>query len=295
MNKEKKMSLWKLWNLIDAQADESTYETLRSVNQRMDKLDYPLPKRTNYAYFLRIAGFILLPLLCTFLTYQITSRTLLSDAGMTECFVENGQKRQIVLPDGTEVWLNSGSWLLYPTQFQGNKREVFLNGEANFDVAKNPEKPFLVNTNYLIIQALGTKFNVQAYSGRPKTIATLEEGKVKVDTKTVPAESHILSPNEQLVYDNLTGQMTSQILDAAAVSLWKNGHLIFQNATLDEIFYTLSKHYNMQIQFDARKYDSRRITVRFSQNETLDEILNILHKIESDLNYTIKNNTIFIY
>ncbi len=172
---------------------------------------------------------------------------------------------------------------------------VYLSGEANFSVTKNPEKRFVVSTNNLNIEALGTVFNVQAYLDLPKITATLEEGKIKVETKTGHKQSLILMPNEQVIYDNKSQRFTKKTIDAKRVALWKDGYLIFQEASIGDILHTIEKRYDITVQFDSGKYEGRTFTVRFSPEETLPETLDILKEIIQDFNYVIKENTIYIY
>jgi ferric-dicitrate binding protein FerR (iron transport regulator) len=199
-----------------------------------------------------------------------------------------------VLPDNSQAWVNAGSMLIYPEKFSGDTRTVYLNGEANFSVAKDPEKPFIVSTNRINIEALGTVFNVQAYLDLPKITATLEEGKIRVETKSEHPQSLILLPNEQITYDHKTQLLVKKTVDARRVAMWKEGYLIFQEASLVEILRALEKRYNIVAQFDSGKYEGRTYTVRFSPEESLQETLDVLKEIIGGFNYKIKENTIYI-
>lgn len=290
---DKNASLENIWNNINAEADESTIRDLDLLHQKMNARHRI--KRINYSYIVRIAAMIMIPILCSYLTYFLTQKYSVKNVNMVECFVPYGEKKLIVLPDSSKVWVNSGSIIIYPEKFVGDTRTIYLNGEANFSVTKNPDKRFIVSTNNLNIEALGTIFNVRAYLDLPKITATLEEGKIKVETKTGSVQSMILKPNEQIIYDNKTQYLSKQIVDAKRVAMWKDGYLIFQEASFGDILHAIEKRYDVVIHFDAGKYEGRTFTVRFSPEETLPETLDILKEIIRDFNYKIKSNTIYIY
>lgn len=290
---DKNASLENIWNNINAEADESTIRDLELLHQKMNA-GHRI-KRINYSYIVRIAAMIMIPILCSYLTYFLTQKYSVKNVNMVECFVPYGEKKLIVLPDNSKVWVNSGSIIIYPEKFVGDTRTIYLNGEANFSVTKNPDKRFIVSTNNLNIEALGTIFNVRAYLDLPKITATLEEGKIKVETKTGPVQSMILKPNEQIIYDNKTQYLSKQTVDAKRVAMWKDGYLIFQEASFGDILHAIEKRYDVVIHFDAGKYEGRTFTVRFSPEETLPETLDILKEIIRDFNYKIKSNTIYIY
>ena len=190
-------------------------------------------KRANFrSTIYKAVATILLPILGALFTWLILD-TPQDTEQLIECFVPKGEKaKQIFLPDGSEVWVNAESILIYPNTFKGDTRTLFLNGEANFKVSRDKKKPFIVKTATLDIEALGTTFNVESYSNSPQTIATLEEGKIKISTKdSIPHET-ILSPNEQFIYDSNTHSREINIVDAQRLSNWRT--TIFQKCALRE-------------------------------------------------------------
>ena len=290
----KEESLENIWYNTNPNADESTLEALNKLNKELDRLEGKTKKKRQLrTIFTRIAAVALIVLISSISIYYITSNTM-SQNNMVEHFVGDGDQQQITLTDGTKVWINSGSLLIYPETFEGNTRTVFLNGEANFDVAKNKEKPFIVKTSNLDIEALGTVFNVKAYSELSKITATLEEGSIRVGTKD-KAESLILKPNEQIVYDSRTNEMKKNTVDAERISSWKDGYLVFQEAELNEVLHTISRKYNVLIKYDVQKHRGQTLTIRFSQGETLNQTLDILKEIMNNFDYKIEDKTVIIY
>ena len=156
------------------------------------------------------------------------------------------------------------------------------------------KKPFIVKTATLDIEALGTTFNVESYSNSPQTIATLEEGKIKVSTKdSIPHET-ILSPNEQFIYDRDTHSREINIVDAQSLSNWKEGQLYFKNAPFGKLVKTIERKYNVTILYDQEKYKNSKLTVKFDHDETIDEVLSILEGILQNMKYKKNNDIIFI-
>ena len=180
------------------------------------------------------------------------------------------------LPDHSVVWLNSGSKLRYPTVFKKDNRNVELTGEAYFQVEAEPERPFYVNMpNGLSVYVYGTQFNVTAYEDDSYIETVLEKGKVNV---LPPGQEMItLLPGEQLLYDKQTCQVQKNQVDVYGKVAWKDGKLIFRNASLEEIIKRLERHFNVDIEFNNHlgKEYSYRATFR---TETLTQILDYLAK-----------------
>lgn len=213
---------------------------------------------------------------------------------MAEFYVPYGDQQQLILPDGSVVWVNAGSILIYPSEFTAETRTVYLSGEACFEVTKNPDQPFIVSTQHLDVQVLGTVFSVDAYPGATETKATLEEGSVQVDMKSADLPSSVLKPNEQLVYSHLTHTVSINMVDAGQVSAWKDGYLIFRNAGFEEVVTALERKYNVTINYSAEKYKGRTYYVKFNPDESIEDALVILKHLISDFRYQITGKTISI-
>ncbi len=273
--------------------DENTWTELNRLRHTIERSERQA-RLSQFKRFARVAAILLLPLLGAVSAYFLKPDTVrLVEPEIVECFVPYGEMEHLFLPDSSEVWLNAGSLLLYAREFNGETRNVYLNGEANFKVAKDLEKPFIVKTEYMDIEALGTVFNVQAYSDTRKIMATLEEGKVKVDTKGNNARSYILSPDEEVVYDRATQKSVQREVDASKDSQWKMGYLVFQGNTFEEIMRSIERRFDVSVNYDSDKFAGRSFTIRFSPEEELRQVFEIM-KVVGKFNYQIKDNVVFI-
>ncbi len=181
------------------------------------------------------------------------------------------------LPDKSIVWLNSGSKLRYPVRFAGDKREVELKGEAYFQVKADKKHPFYVNTSSgMSVYVYGTEFDVNAYDDDNIIEVILEKGKVNV---IAPNHETIvkLDPGEQLLYDKSTTQINKTQVDVYEKTSWKDGKLIFRNATLKELLKHLAKHYNIDIEFHNISGKEYKYRATFT-NESVIQILDYLSK-----------------
>ena len=271
-------------------------QTLEDFSKIKALISIQTPAKPVYSLFRRIISYAAVITLIiassVYLTYQFVVPQQLEYAQLS---VSYGESKKITLADGSIVTVNAGSTLIYPKSFTSNTRTVFLTGEANFKVAKNPNKPFIVKTKYLDVRALGTKFNVQSYPNVAFTKATLIEGSVKVNMELDQNKSYILKPNDQLTYSHKDNNVNVSVVDAGKLSLWENGYLIFQGATFDEIANTLERKYNITINFDARKINKQSYYVKFNPNESLKDVMNVLCQLRGNSNYKIKESTVYFY
>ena len=181
-----------------------------------------------------------------------------------------GGKYQINLPDGSKVWLNSASSLRFPALFSGNSREVELNGEAYFDVAKNPNKPFKVITKDQIVEVLGTQFNINSYSDEETFKTTLIEGSVKIIYKDRVV---LLSPGQQF-QPNLKSSKVIEA-DTEEVTAWKNGYFLFKDEDIQSIMRKVSRWYNVEVNYSGIIPDVG-FGGNISRSKDINEVLNVL-------------------
>lgn len=190
-----------------------------------------------------------------------------------EIKIPYGKTFKITLSDGTLVNMNAGSSLKYPVQFiKGHNREVALDGEAFFDVAKDKAHPFIVKTAGQEIKVLGTHFNVNCYADEPQEKTTLLEGSIAAHAIATKS-SHILAPGNQAIL--YKGGLKILQVDTTEMVAWKNGYFKFNNETIESIMRTLSRWYNIEITYQANVQDER-FTGRISRYKNIAEVLNLI-------------------
>ena len=192
------------------------------------------------------------------------------------------------LSDGTKVWLNSESELKYASEFVGEERRVYLTGEAYFEVAHNPNKPFFVEAKNLLIQVLGTSFGVRVYKDEDYALTTLEEGQVNIHTAT---SSVTLKPGEQAkLHDN---EITVNKVNTCSYTAWRNGKYIFINESLGNIMKTLARWYDINIFYTSSKLEQIQFTGELIRYKNIEELLSKFEILEK-VKFEIRNNTITI-
>lgn len=207
--------------------------------------------------------------------------------------VPNGKRLQLVLSDGSMVFLNSGSSLRYPVRFTNNgPREVFLDGEAFFEVEKDVQHPFLVHGRDLEIKVLGTKFNVSAYPGDGTVNTTLAQGSVEIRDKWALVAPVILEPEQRAIYGVSGHTMEVAKVNVDEYIAWTRGELWFQSRTFPQILKVLERHFDVTI-INAYPYlDGQSFFARFN-GQTLEEVLQLFQNSEP-FDYVINGKTITI-
>ena len=206
--------------------------------------------------------------------------------------VPYGETFGLTLSDGTKVILNAGSELKYPVQFIENEtyRTVFLNGEAFFEVAKNEKHPFIVETEDMDVEVLGTHFNVTSYKEDDKTYAVVIEGKVAAHNKLDANDSKVLEPKQKVFFEG--SQMQTSTVNVKKYVAWVKGQLIFVGDSFIVIENKLERKYNVSINNTYRALDDINITATF-KNETIDQVLETFQTYIA-FDYTIKNGVVNI-
>ncbi len=200
-----------------------------------------------------------------------------------------GRPQQLRLADGTLVTLAPQSQLRYPAQFAGASREVYLEGEAFFEVTKNPHRPFRVHSGDWVTQVLGTKFNVSAVRGAGELAVSLVEGKVEVADKQ---GKYLLTPGQQLRTDHATGRIYRQAFNPARVLAWRSNKLVFQNEKLADVAGQLERRYGVKLVFADPATADVRLWATFD-NEPLPAVLAAL-RLAGHLSYRQEGQTIYL-
>ncbi|MFA5327470.1 MAG: FecR domain-containing protein [Prolixibacteraceae bacterium] len=277
-------ALWRLYKIHHTinlnQSERLTENKIRSLLTKKFS-----PVRMLY----RAAAILLIPVI-TLLVYTYVFQPELYSA------LNISQKYEIVsppdsrthfeLPDGTKVWLNDESKMVYPQRFIGKTRTVQLIGEAYFEVSPDKSKPFIVETQGIAVKAVGTCFNIKAYHGDPDIETTLESGKVII-LKDTGKKSEIceMEPGQHFVFNRTTNKYSLKREDPAKYVSWREGKLIFQDDRLDQVAQRLSRWYNIQVKLKDPELSSLTYTATFV-DETVYQILEML-EIVTPISYTV--------
>ena len=201
--------------------------------------------------------------------------------------IPRGAEYKLVLADGSQVWLNAESTITYPVAFQGETREVRLQGEAYFEIAKNKNQPFIVHTTQFDVQVTGTQFNVRAYPGEMES-ATLAEGGIQLEKG---GKTYTLKPGQQAYLEEEEVQVRKVNLESAIA--WRYNAFSFEETPLEEIMNELARWYNIHVFYLNPKVKELHFTAWFRRNCTLQEVIDILEKT-GKINIELKGKTITV-
>lgn len=187
-----------------------------------------------------------------------------------------GQRVNLQLPDGTSVWLNASSEIIYPAYFSGSTREIHLNGEAYFEVEHNASKPFIVHTETFDIKVLGTKFNVEAYKGMEGFTTALMEGSVEVTDRKNKDKSVRLYPAQKVAFRN--GELCKSPIDNYDVYRWREGLICFKETRFADLMRQLEKNYGVRILINNEAVKEKVFSGKFRTTDGIDNALRLLQK-----------------
>lgn len=241
--------------------------------------------RTLFTSYQRIAAVLLIPLLIASLwilvkptnKYEVAKSTIVSPMG---------GRVQFTLPDGTSGWLNSGSTLSYNTSFK--ERQVDLNGEAYFDVTHRNKENFVVNTSNLLVEVLGTKFNVSDYAEDTEPSVVLNKGKVKISNQKGTL-SRILKPNERFKFNKSKSTASIFEVNSTDYIAWKDGYLKFRGETFSEVVRKMERWYNIEVSLTDKQLRDFKYRGTF-KDEQLEEVLRLI-SLTAPLSYTIHDRS----
>lgn len=265
------------------------------LSGRMEGQATPQRKKTKYIFreFLKIASVVAITIGITAALFSIGKDKDVATVAMQTITVPAGQRVNLDLPDGTNVWLNAGTKMQYPVSFMKEKREVILDGEAYFEVAHNEKCPFIVRTHAMDVEVLGTKFNVEAYSKHNRFETSLMQGKVRV--KLPGNDKAVINLQPHCKTTLVDGKMVVSPIDNYNVYRWKEGLYCFKNKPFARIMEDLERYYDLKIQLDKKSIENVILTGKFRISDGLDYALRVLQK---DVAFTYRrdkdNDVIYI-
>ena len=286
---EKQITEGKIWKKLRSLIEED-------ITKKPSKTWW---QRKATAYYLSVAASILIILSLSFIIYK--SNLIDSPAEMPLTLIEKstkpGEKREIQLPDGTRVYLNSESSLVFPDHFTDNNRTVMLKGEAFFEVVKDEKRPFTVTSQNLLITVLGTSFNVMAYPTEDEKQVWVNTGKVRVENNRngendLDFNSVLLVPNEGVVYNTRTTSFEKREMDIHDRIAWKDGWLIFEKTELHKVISSLERWYGVEIEIKSEELKKKRVTLK-QQDESLASVMKVLGFL-GGFEYTIEGKRVTI-
>jgi len=271
----------------------SSLETMKrsAPEKALQNINKRIKKKSSQRLYLRlqqIAAILFLPLLILsgYLLFQPEEKP---HVFYLETRMTPGMIGSTILPDGTKVWLNSASYLKYPTVFPEEIREVELDGEAYFEVTPDSIRPFIVHTEKSSVTVLGTEFNIDAYSFNSFIATTLVNGSVQFDYKNIfnRKRTILMEPNEQIIYDKKNSQAQMNETYVPKDIAWKDGQIILRETPLSEILWILSKRFNVEFQIKDPALYKQSFTGVFT-NQQIERVLehfNVSSGIRYQINY----------
>lgn len=203
-----------------------------------------------------------------------------------------GEHAKIVLSDGTQIWLNAGSHVKYPDTFKGDTREIYLTGEAFFDVAKDKKHPFIIHTDKMDTKVLGTSFNVQAYPDQTTQEVSVLTGRVNVKS-TVTEENVYVTPGQKVVFKSHSNKLQAfKDIPMNSISLWRKHIIVFEDAPLPEVIATINRNYNVTVQIGNKNLNNLKISAYFKELPVGQVVALVCNIINAD--YKIESGTYVI-
>ena len=228
---------------------------------------------------------------------DLTKSSQADNLQMNELVVPFGKKSQLILEDGTKVWLNAGSRMEFPTKFKGDKREVSLQGEGYFEVAHNQKVPFYVNTGEISIKVLGTKFDISAYKSDKLIETILLEGRVAIRELSAfqfMKKESILKPNQKASFNrNDRSILVKDEPNVAFAIAWTEGWFKFHRQSIDEVFDKLQRYYNIQFEYNSEFPKEDLISGKLYLKDSIEQVM-LTMQVVAKIQYRIYGNKIYV-
>lgn len=299
---EREEAFRSLWREADeAQLPQAAVD--RSFQVLQEKLQLPLSassrtgKVVRFPGWLKMAASYVIPILLLSVSaylYRESRQVQPRSVELMSHFVPYGKRDMLILPDSSRVWLNAGSTLFYPASFSGSIRQVYLSGEGYFEIQKDKNCPFVVRSKAVDIEVLGTRFNLMSYNDSDRIYTTLEEGSVCVRLHNVQRTTYHLSPDEQLVYQAGSGKAEIRQVVSADYSDWREGGLLFDNYSFNQIIPIIERSYGVKIHVKNSSYSSNKLTIHFNKDESIENVWMLLKELIPEMDYQIVGKEIYI-
>ncbi|MFT3738801.1 MAG: DUF4974 domain-containing protein [Breznakibacter sp.] len=283
---------WRDIHTDTRQTDNVDFETiLHKIHHRinLNESQTKVNHRINWSFVGKVAAILAMPVLIASVWGTMAYFQSVANRQQFAVSTPQGQQSQLTLSDGTQVWLNSESSLVYTGGYGKTNRGIKLIGEGFFKVARNKDLPFEVTANNITVTALGTSFNVDACLKHSKVKVTLVEGAISIQSST---DREILAPGQQLVVGD-NGKMQIQQVDTELYTSWHQGILIFKNELLEDIITQLEKRYDITFVFKDEELKAFRYRGRLRLDYSILKTLEIL-RISTGINYRIEGRVIVL-
>lgn len=288
-----------VWKATGVMSNAEGFDVAGAIS-RFNKKTKPVNRIDFYRRALRLSAAAIILLVCgissLFFLWQSerTASEVVEEYKEYVVEVPDGAKSKITFPDGSVVWLNAGSKVKYDSNFAKASRNVELTGEGYFEVSKNKELPFVVNTEKLSVKVLGTKFNLKSYEEDSEVKVTLKEGAVKVGDFLTDAAPVELKPNQRFTFRKADLSMLVDSVDASHIDNWRNGAMTFDKVPLEEIAKELRRLYNIPIRIESDKLKQIVYYSDFQENVSVEKVLEILSS-GNKFRYEVKPDIIRIF
>lgn len=299
LNRSVFQRLLEIWDYNPEQLHD-TSGIWRKFRARTSPFQQTSRVRTLIHYSLRISAilFLLVSMAVLFQKYILPGNE--SPIAYNEVFVPRGNRTLVVLPDSSKVWIANSSTLKYPREFSGKTRELFLSGEAYFEVAHNERQPFIVNIGENRIKVLGTRFSVSAYPEDKMVRADLISGKIQFDicSGSTPGrkyKSFLLNPGYSLELNKENNTVTDSKIPEGFYDYWEHGMYAFKNESFESLAGRIERIYNVEIVFEDNYLKNKRYSGSFSVNDNIYNFIEAIRQTSVEpVVYRMEGNKLFI-
>ncbi|OQP50691.1 hypothetical protein A4H97_02285 [Niastella yeongjuensis] len=250
--------------------------------------DAPIKRKRSPMLWVGVASIAILLGGLAWLNFQLRPMKKTEHTGvLAKKMTGRSEYRYMLLPDSTQVWLNAASSLEYPQQFAEGKREVYLTGEAYFDVKHADKQPFLIHTGKVTTMVLGTAFNIKAYPGRENIIVSVSRGKVRVNYNE--KEMAVLTQGQQVKVSNSINAIIQKKQAITEAAPWQQGNLQYDDETISDVVADLERNYDVIIQVQSDAVARERISTTFRREIGIEHALKVLCNL-TDTRLKLENN-----